>query len=125
MNDAILIPVSAGELVDKIIVLEIKESRITDRTKLASVKSELALLKNEFRKLPQSAMLAELTAALRAANEKIWDVEELVRKGGTADAQFLEWSRMAHAENDERFRLKQEINALLGSAIREVKSHQG
>ena len=121
---SILIPVSAGELVDKITILEIKEARITDAGKVASVKAELALLMVEFIKLPQSEELSRLRGALKSANEKIWDVEESVRQSGIGDAKFLEWSKISHTGNDERFRLKSEINKLLGSEIVEVKSHQ-
>ncbi len=123
--NAILIPVSAGELADKITILGIKELRINDAVKSASIKTELALLTAEFAKLPKSTELERLTGALRAANEQIWDAEELVRQGGVADEQFLEWSKISHSGNDERFRLKSEINKLLGSGIVEVKSHQG
>jgi len=120
----LLIPVSAGELLDKITILEIKEERITDAGKLESVKAELKLLRNELLKLAQSTELERLSRALKTANEQIWDAEESVRQGGVEDEQFLEWSKISHSGNDERFRLKSEINKLLGSEIVEVKSHQ-
>ncbi len=120
----ILIPVSAGELADKITILEIKAERITDAGKLASVQTELALLRTEFAKLSQSAEVSSLMQSLKSANEKIWDAEEALRAGGVGDEVFLNQSKISHSGNDERFRLKSEINKLLGSEIVEVKSHQ-
>ena len=120
----ILIPVSAGELADKITILEIKSERIADAVKLKSVKTELGLLRAEFGKLTQSPEVSALVQLLKSANEKIWDEEEALRAEGVGDEDFLNRSKISHSGNDERFRLKSEINRLLGSEIVEVKSHQ-
>lgn len=111
---------------DKITVLEIKKSRITDPAKRAHAEQELDLLLAEYAKLPQSLKLTELAEKLRAANEVIWDSEDLLRDPTIkADqARFAEQAHISHDGNDERFRLKRAINELLGSDITEVKSHQ-
>lgn len=120
----ILIPVSPAELLDKISILEIKEARIQDDAKLSAVKNELALLRAESAKLPQSAELSALYMELKEANEAVWDSEEMIRAEWGSDEKFLEASRVSHAGNDERFKIKRKINDLLGSGISEVKSHQ-
>jgi hypothetical protein len=120
----ILIPVSPGELADKMSVLMIKEARITDGAKLKNIQSELAILTSEFAKLTASPELSQLVAQLRAVNEAIWDAEEAVRAPGVDDVAFLAAARLSHSKNDERFHLKRRINDLLGSTVVEEKSHQ-
>ncbi len=126
MSSIIHIPVSPAELFDKITVLQIKSTEIKVSEKLAHVHKELNLLLAEAAKLPQSAELTTLVNTLRTANKTIWDSEELIRtdkvRGDTT--LFAEQAHISHDGNDERFRTKQAINALLGSAINEVKSHQ-
>lgn len=118
------ISVSPGELLDKVSILEIKEARITDADKLSAVKSELALLRLESAKLPQSVELSALYMELKEANEDVWDSEETIRAEWGSDEKFLVASRLSHAGNDKRFQIKRKINELLGSGINEVKSHQ-
>lgn len=108
----ILIPVSPAELIDKLVILEIKEGRIKDPLKLANIKHELTLLRAELTKLPTSSKLRDLMEELRTVNEAIWDAEEALRV------------HTPHQKNDERFRVKRAINTLLDSAITEEKSHQ-
>jgi len=122
----ILIPISAAELFDKITILQIKKARIADAAKLTQVSKELDLLMAGVATLPQSHELTALTEKLRSANEVIWDSEELIRtdKVRSDTTLFAEQARISHDSNDERFRTKQTINELLGSAINEVKSHQ-
>lgn len=120
----ILIPVSPAELLDKISILEIKEARIQDEVKLSAVKNELALLRAESAKLSQSPELSALYMELKEANEAVWDSEEMIRAEWGSDEKFLAASRVSHAGNDERFKIKRKINDLLGSGISEVKSHQ-
>jgi len=122
--NTILIPVSPAELLDKISILEIKSERITEASKLDSVKAELALLQAELQKLPQSEELSKLYTELKEANEEVWEGEEVTRKEWGNDARFLEASRQSHAGNDKRFQIKKKINELLDSGISEVKSHQ-
>ncbi len=120
----ILVPISPGELIDKITILEIKLSEITDPVKLENIKKELALLMEvQNREIPRSEELAELHTTLRAVNKKIWDSENDVREFWNEDALFLKASRGSHFNNDERARVKRAINELLGSGIMEEKSH--
>lgn len=120
----ILVPISPGELVDKIVILEIKEGRIKDSPKLANIHHELELLRVEFAKLPVSTELSVLKERLKQANETVWDSEESVREHRGDDAETLRQARISHAGNDERYHLKRRINELLGSNITEEKSHQ-
>lgn len=120
----ILIPVSPAELIDKIVILEIKEERIKDSLKLANVERELELLRVELAKLSISAELEALKEKLKRENEIVWESEEAVRAHGDNDAEVLKQARISHRGNDERFRLKRRINDLLGSSITEEKSHQ-
>lgn len=123
-NSDIQIPVSPGELIDKITVLEIKRDRLTDESKRGHVLHELALLQKVLESLPHPEGIDELHQRLRAANETIWESEDAIRQYWEDEARFLEQSRISHATNDERFRIKREINELFGSTIIEVKSHQ-
>jgi hypothetical protein len=120
----ILIPVSPAELVDKIVILEIKEERIKDPLKLANVTHELELLRAELAKLSTSTELHALKADLKKANEIVWDSEEAVRGHWDDDRETLKQARISHAGNDKRFRLKRRINELLDSPLTEEKSHQ-
>ncbi len=121
---ALAIPSSPAELMDKISILKIKDERIVDPVKLRNVRAELELLLNEYYKLPQSEELGKLGEALKVVNESIWDAEELLRAHWEEDDKVLMYARIAHKENDERFRIKRRINELLGSSVVEVKSHQ-
>ena len=119
-----MIPVSPGELIDKITILEIKFSEIKDVQKLKNVQDELNLLREVMRKeIPSSEKLTALHAELRSVNKKIWDTENDVREFWNDDVKFLAAARGSHFENDERARVKREINQLLGSSITEEKSH--
>ncbi|QQR64921.1 hypothetical protein IPH92_05225 [Candidatus Kaiserbacteria bacterium] len=120
----ILIPCSPGELIDKITILEIKLSEITDVAKIENIKKELSLLTEVLnREIPSSEALEVLHTELRTANKKIWDTENDVRQFWNEDALFLKASRGSHFNNDERARVKRAINELLGSGIMEEKSH--
>lgn len=120
----ILVPISPGELIDKITILEIKLSEITDVAKIENIKKELSLLTEVLdREVPRSDTLEVLHTELRTANKKIWDTENDVRQFWNEDALFLKASRGSHFNNDERARLKRAINELLGSGIMEEKSH--
>ena len=80
MSVEIKVPISPGELVDKITILEIKSARMTDPAKLANVRTELALLQDTWRTSAYAAHdITAQWAALRAINEKLWDVEDLIR----------------------------------------------
>ena len=120
----IKIPVSPSELIDKMTILEIKLEEIADEAKLKNIQQEFNLLdtvlKNE---VLSSTELDELRKQLRNINKKIWDSENYVRQYWNDDARFVEGARQSHYNNDERARLKREINTLLGSSITEEKSH--
>ena len=124
----ILAPVSFGELLDKIAILQIKSERIADEDKLANVRKELAALTSTWMAHPAAQEhLAELRAALKAVNERLWDIEDEIRVKESQqafDAEFIRLARAVYFENDERARLKKDINLALGSAYVEEKSYQ-
>ncbi len=123
----LLVPISPGELVDKITILEIKSERMTDETKLRNVRAELAMLTETWRASPYAASdVAADWAALRSVNEQLWDIEDRIRDKERAkafDAEFIELARAVYVENDERAVVKKRINVALGSTIVEEKSY--
>lgn len=124
----ISVPVSFGELLDKIAILEIKSERIADPAKLANVRKELSALEATWAAHPAAAVdIAGLRAALKAVNERLWVIEDDIRlkeKAQAFDAGFVRLARAVYFENDERARIKREINLALGSAYVEEKSYQ-
>lgn len=124
----ILVPVSFGELLDKIAILQIKSERMRDPAKLANVRHELAALERIWMAHPAAAHgIAELRAALKQVNERLWVIEDDIRlkeKAQAFDAEFVKLARAVYFENDERARLKREINLALGSAYVEEKSYE-
>jgi len=127
MND-ILVPVSPGELLDKITILRIKAARILDAAKLANVKLELALLEATWRDSGCAARgLAQDERALERVNEQLWDIEDRIRDKEAKqifDREFIELARAVYVSNDERAAIKKRINAHLGSRIVEEKSYK-
>ncbi|NLB13935.1 MAG: hypothetical protein GX826_07950 [Gammaproteobacteria bacterium] len=123
----ILVPVSFGELLDKIAILQIKSERMTDATKLANVRHELAALERTWMAHPASGReVAQLRARLKAVNERLWEIEDDIRDadaGGVFDQGFIELARSVYLNNDERARIKRELNLVLGSAFVEEKSY--
>ena len=124
----ILIPVSPGELLDKITILRIKAARITDPAKLANVRLELELLEKTWRDSGCAAQdIGEDEQALQAVNERLWDIEDRIREKEAAqafDAEFIELARSVYISNDERAAIKRRINTCLGSRIVEEKSYR-
>jgi hypothetical protein len=124
----ILVPVSFGELLDKIAILQIKSDRIADPAKLVNIRRELDALNATWAQAPASKVdIAELRTALRAVNERLWVIEDEIRLKEQAqafDAEFIRLARAVYFENDERARIKREINLALGSAYVEEKSYQ-
>jgi hypothetical protein len=121
----VLVPASIGELIDKITILEIKSTRITDVARLANVRHELALL-NEIRNChwPADDALHRLSAELRVVNEGLWNIEDEIRaceKESAFGSKFVALARSVYMENDKRSALKREINLLFKSAIVEEK----
>ena len=122
------VPVSAGELVDKVTILEIKSERIADAGKLANVRRELAGLSAITEPLLKTNVgLAPLKASLRAINETLWQIEDDIRDCERAKdfgAKFIELARAVYRTNDQRAVAKRRIDELLGSEILEEKSYQ-
>jgi len=124
----LLVPVSYGELLDKIAILQIKSERMGDAAKLANVRKELAALEAFWLAHPAaSADVARLRADLKAVNERLWVIEDDIRlkeRAQAFDADFVRLARAVYFENDERARIKKDINLALGSAYVEEKSYQ-
>ncbi|MGC8521427.1 MAG: DUF6165 family protein [Steroidobacteraceae bacterium] len=123
----ILVPISPGELLDKITILRIKAERMRDAAKLANVRLELELLERTWREACGAADVSAEERALQAVNERLWDIEDRIRAKEAArsfDAQFIELARAVYVENDERAAVKKRINLALGSRLIEEKSYQ-
>jgi len=121
------VPVSFGELIDKISILKIKSERISDPRKLANVHDELAVLQQAWSAHPASKTgIDALYAELKAVNEALWEIEDAIRvkdKAEAFDAEFIELARSVYLNNDERARIKKQINLALGSGYVEEKSY--
>ncbi len=121
-------PVSFGELLDKIAILQIKSERMTDPAKLANVRNELNALDSTWAAHPAARVdIARLRLDLKAVNERLWVIEDDIRlkeKAQAFDQEFIALARAVYFENDERARIKKEINLALGSAYVEEKSYQ-
>jgi hypothetical protein len=124
----ISVPVSFGELIDKITILEIKAARMHDAAKLANVRTELDLLNATWAQNPASHVdIRDERARLKTVNETLWDIEDRIRvkeKAQAFDAEFIELARSVYFRNDERAAFKREINLKLGSQLVEEKSYQ-
>lgn len=124
----ILVPVSFGELLDKIAILQIKSERMSDAAKLANVRAELEALERTWAAHPASQQdIAGLRAGLKAVNERLWVIEDEIRlqeRAQAFDAGFIRLARSVYFENDTRARIKKDINLALGSAYVEEKSYQ-
>ncbi|MGN2252234.1 DUF6165 family protein [Frateuria sp. GZRe12] len=124
----IQVPVSYGELIDKITILEIKSRQISDPAKLANVRNELELLNATWANDAASQTdIGDERARLLAVNEALWDIEDRIRlkeKAQAFDAEFVELARSVYFRNDVRAAVKREINLKLGSQLVEEKSYQ-
>tara|TARA_B100001175_G_C19507406_1_gene641732 strand:+ start:2669 stop:3064 length:396 start_codon:yes stop_codon:yes gene_type:complete len=125
--DKILAEISAGELVDKITILEIKKIKINEMEKLKEVEKELASLNstmNDF--IKDKSKITDLKQKLKDVNLKLWDIENEKRKAEKNNdfgKKFIELARNVYKFNDARAKIKSEINHILDSNIKEVKSH--
>jgi Flp pilus assembly secretin CpaC len=126
--DKILAEISAGELIDKITILEIKKKKISDKTKLSNVEKELQSLKQTLEKfIPNKSIIVSSIDELMTINSKLWDLENAKRaaeKKGEFGEKFIKDARNVYKLNDERAKIKLLINNTLGSNIKEVKSHE-
>ena len=124
----ISVPVSFGELLDKIAILEIKSELMADEAKLVNVRRELEALRATWSAHPASRVdIAALRAALKAVNERLWVIEDDIRlkeKAQAFDQEFIRLARAVYFENDERAKVKKDINLALGSTYVEEKSYQ-
>jgi hypothetical protein len=122
-----MVPISPGELLDKITILRIKSKRISDPAKLANVRVELEALERTWDSSAYAAVdIASDVAALLAVNERLWTIEDEIRDQERAlafDAQFVRLARSVYIENDERAAIKRRLNLRLGSSLIEEKSY--
>ena len=124
----LLVPISPGELIDKITILEIKSARMTDEAKLRNVRTELQLLNETWSASAFAAIdISVEWKGLRDVNGQLWDIEDDIRdkeRDGQFDEKFIELARAVYVTNDERAALKRKINVKLGSALVEEKSYK-
>ena len=126
--DKILAEISAGELFDKITILEIKKTKISNKEKLFEINKELSSLNETVKKfIPDQSNISKYINDLKDINLKLWDIEDGKRaaeKYKKFDEKFIELSRNVYKFNDERAKIKLAINTSLGSKIKEVKSYE-
>ena len=126
--DIILAEISAGELIDKITILEIKKIKISNKEKLNDIEKELSSLNGTMKKsIPDQNLIKDLTIKLKEINLKLWDIEDGKRaaeKENSFNEKFIELARNVYKFNDERAKIKLAINNTLGSNIKEVKSYE-
>ena len=126
--DIILAEISAGELIDKITILEIKKAKITNKEKLADIEKELSSLNQTMKKfIPNESSIEKYMNNLKEINLKLWDIEDgkrLAEKNNDFGERFIELARNVYKFNDERAKIKFAINSTLRSNIREVKSYE-
>jgi len=123
----IQVPVSVGELIDKLSILQVKKKNIKDQNKLFEVKKEF----NELNKISEvyfeNIEIKKLYDSLIEVNSKLWDVEDKLRifeKNQRFDSEFIELARLVYYTNDERFSLKNKINQMTNSELKEQKSYE-
>ena len=123
----ILVEVSVGELLDKISILEIKKEKIKDLEKLKFINDEYSVLKDQLNKNVKSdEKLSELYNSLKEINSKLWVIEDnkrLCEKNSDFGDKFIKLSRDVHFLNDDRAKLKLEVNNHTGSKIKEIKEY--
>jgi hypothetical protein len=124
----ILAEISAGELIDKITILEIKKAKITNKDKLVEIEKELLSLNDTMKKfIPNNSEISKFKNSLKDINLKLWDIEDGKRsaeKNNDFGEKFVELARKVYKFNDERAKIKLAINNALGSNIKEVKSYE-
>ena len=125
--DKILIEVSVGELLDKISILDIKKDKITNTINLELIKKEYDILKLEYdNKVKSDDKLSKMYSSLKEINSKLWIIEDekrLCEKNSDFGKKFIKLSRDVHFLNDQRAKIKLEINNYTGSKIKEVKQY--
>ena len=126
-TDALRVEISVGEFIDKLTILEIKRSNITDPEKLANVEKEHAVLEAQFRDaFDPNAEFEALMDSLRTVNAWLWEIEDQIRdkeRRRTFDDEFVELARSVYRINDRRAAIKRALNELTGSRFVEEKSY--
>jgi hypothetical protein len=120
------IPVSVGEMIDKLSILQVKKIKVTDENKLEFINKEFELLYNFSSEYLNNLEIELIYAKLILVNTNLWDIEDKLRvleKEKKFDNEFVASARKVYFTNDERFRLKNEINLLTSSEIREIKDY--
>ena len=124
----ILIPISPGELLDKITILQIKAERISDPAKVVNVRSELDMLQKVWgESVSEDEQISALSTELKSINERLWVIEDDIRdeeRNKRFGERFIELARAVYVTNDERGNAKKKINLHLKSSIVEEKSYQ-
>jgi hypothetical protein len=126
MNATCKIPISVGELIDRITILKIKSERISDENKLTMVEKELKLLLEILTNLDFEKQITSQMIELKEVNETLWEVEDKIRekeKDGEFDEEFISLARRVYKTNDRRNIVKNSINAILNSEFFEIKSY--
>jgi adenine C2-methylase RlmN of 23S rRNA A2503 and tRNA A37 len=127
MPNSVSVPISIGELYDKISILQIKAERIHDKKKLENIELELVLLNDVVKSLPElDNLLCQLNDQLKEVNETLWDCEESIRdyeRRGAYGEEFVATARAIHRNNDRRAEIKRQINLRSGSSLVEEKSY--
>ena len=122
------IPVSFGELIDKLTILEIKKSKITDNEKLKNIQLEFELLNKKYQtKLKDTIELQVFYDTLLEVNHKLWKIEDKIRileNNKEFNEEFIDLARSVYKSNDERFAIKNEINKTFDSEIQEQKEYE-
>lgn len=123
----IKIPVSAGELVDKITILKIKKKNVIDQSKKVNIDRELDFLTDIYNEINSEKKLDSFLNKLLEVNQKLWEIEDEIRvleRKKQFDEDFILLARSVYIENDKRFEIKNEINNFFGSAIKEEKLYE-
>jgi hypothetical protein len=128
LANEIRVPISPGELLDKITILRIKSQRMSDPAKVSNVRHELSVLEETWAASAYAGVDIEADiAALLRVNERLWVIEDDIRdkeRAQTFDAEFIRLARAVYIENDERAAIKRRINTQLGSGLIEEKSYR-
>jgi hypothetical protein len=121
------VEVSAGEFIDKLTILKLKQERISDPRQAANIRREHDLLQDRFDQvMERTPALDALVLRLEEVNRALWDIEDAIREKErvkTFDEEFIGIARSVYIQNDRRAAIKREINALLGSSLVEEKSY--
>lgn len=127
-QELLSIPISPGEMLDKITILEIKSVRISDQSKLLNIRKELGLLDELWSQhVSEDEALLKMRGELKAINEKLWEIEDDIRdeeRNKRFGERFIELARLVYITNDKRADVKKQINLHLDSDIVEEKSYQ-